>query len=245
MKAFERIAAIFMVMAFVSFSISGCEAIERQTAEVKAKEKPLKATETVVVASNATYKPVYTKVHCEESDSYVWNELSKYSPNDQITAGVMGYFWKESKMRSDAVAGWDARNRWKGQDIDICVEFTEEVDSGLDRGVSKDYFKEMVMIKYGGYGLGQWLSQDYLEDLYEFVRARGGSIGDANLQCEFVFQSLRKNERLWGELMQCKTAEQCGRRIGTLYDGNDEAGAELIASAAKQYYKKYHSEGKL
>mgnify|MGYP007122041607 CR=1 FL=1 len=190
------------------------------------------------------YEPVYTNVHDEESETYIWNELSKHSPNDQITAGIMGYFWKESRMKSNAVAGWDVRNRWKGQEIDICEEFTTEVDSGLKRRKTKDYFKEMVSIKYGGYGLGQWLSPDYLEDLYEFARKQKTSIGDAKMQCEFIFVSLQKNERLWNELLDCRTAEQCGRRIGTLYDGNDEMGAEVIASAAKQYYKKFHTEEK-
>ena len=147
-------------------------------------------------------------------------------------------------MKSNAVAGWDVRNRWKGQEIDICEEFTTEVDSGLKRRKTKDYFKEMVSIKYGGYGLGQWLSPDYLEDLYEFARKQKTSIGDAKMQCEFIFVSLQKNERLWNELLDCRTAEQCGRRIGTLYDGNDEMGAEVIASAAKQYYKKFHTEEK-
>ena len=188
-------------------------------------------------------KPVFTKVHDEESEITIWNELSKYSPNDQITAGVMGYFWKESLFRSNAVAGWDVRNRWKDQETDICVEFTETVDAGLKRGDTKDYFMDTVIVHYGGYGLGQWLSPDYLEDLYEFAREKGASVGDARLQCAFIFQSLQKNERLWEELLGCRTAEQCGRRIGTLYDGNDEAGAELIASAAGLYYKKFHEKG--
>lgn len=221
MKKFIEILLVF-VFAFLSFG--GLSVVE--------KENP------------AEYKPVYTKVNDEKSEVYIWQELSKYSPNNQITAGVMGYFWKESRMKSNAVAGWDVRNRWKGQETDICEEFTKEVDTGIRHGGTKDYFKEMVVIKYGGYGLGQWLSLDYLEDLYEFAHDRKTSIGDARMQCEFIFVSLQKNERLWNELLGCRTAEQCGRRIGTLYDGNDEAGAELIASAAKQYYKKFH-EGEM
>ena len=194
----------------------------------------------VLIGCGETYEPVCTNVHDEESENYIWNELSKYSPNDQITAGIMGYFWKESKFKSNAVAGWDVRNRWKGQDTDICEEFTREIDSGLSNGGTKDYFKEMVTIRYGGYGLGQWVSLDYLEDLYEFAKKEKTSIGDANMQCKFIFHSLQKNEKLWSELITCRTAEQCGRRIGTLYDGNDETGAEIIASAAELYYKNYH-----
>ena len=198
---------------------------------------------SVIFLLGSGYEPVYTKVHSEESEEYIWNELSKYSPNDQITAGVMGYFWYESRMRSDAVAGWDVRNRWKGQEIDICQQFRQLVDAGLEDASTKDYFLEMVSIHYGGYGLGQWVSPDYLSDLYDFARDRKGSIGDANLQCEFIFLSMQKNEKLIAELKTCRTAEQCGRRIGTLYDGLPGEQAEIVASAAKQYYKNFHEEG--
>lgn len=83
------------------------------------------------------HEPVYTKIHDEESEVYIWNELSKYSPNDQITAGIMGYFWKESRMKSNAVAGWDVRNRWKGQEIDICL-YNNAISSSSSAFVSAE-----------------------------------------------------------------------------------------------------------
>ena len=173
----------------------------------------------------------------QESADYIWEKLSKHSPNDVITAGIMGYFWRESNFRSDAVAGWHTRNI--GRDSDICVEFTSEVDGGLHDGSSKDYFVEKVSLNYGGYGLGQWLSLHYLEHFYDFIRERGGSIGDAELQCEFIFESMKQNEKLWEMLLECETAEQAGRRIAVWYDGASSIGVEYIASAAHMFYKEY------
>ena len=182
----RKLIAILYVWIFAVLTYGGTEITLPEGVMLVPEATPQLLIYTYEVGT-PKYEPVYTKVHEEESETYIWQELSKYSPNDQITAGIMGYFWKESRMKSNAVAGWDVRNHWKGQEIDICEEFTQEVDSGLKSGNTKDYFIEMVTIHYGGYGLGQWVSPDYLDDLYEFVREKGGSIGDANLQCEFIF----------------------------------------------------------
>ena len=42
---------------------------------------------------------VATDYKSEKSEELVWNELSKYSPSDAVTAGIMGYFYRESQMR--------------------------------------------------------------------------------------------------------------------------------------------------
>lgn len=183
------------------------------------------------------YEPVITEYDSEESEDYIWEQLSLYSPNDEITAGIMGYFYRESKMRSDSVAGWPERNLW--QETDICEDFTKLVDDGLHDGSSKEYFKEMTRVHYGGYGLGQWSADCYLDHYYEFVREREGSIADAALQCEFIFESLQENEELWEELLKCTTAYQTGRRIALYYDGTSHESAEGIAHFAAQYHKTY------
>ena len=183
------------------------------------------------------YKPIVTECKDQDSANYIWNELSKLSPSDEITAGIMGYFWRESNFRSDAVAGWHIRN--VGRERDICEEFTEIVDAGLHDGSSKDYFVEMVSVHYGGYGLGQWLSIHYLEHFYDFIREREGSISDASLQCEFIFVSMQQNEELWAMLLECETAAQTGRRIAIWYDGASWEGVNYISTCSHNFYKEY------
>lgn len=167
-----------------------------------------------------------------------WEMLSEYSPNDILTAGVMGFFYRESRLKADSVAGWPARDY--GFDTSICETFTKLIDMGLEDGSSRDVFIEAVNIHFGGYGLGQWSNVQYLEHFYDFMKDKGGSIGDARLQCEFIFESLKLNEALWEDLLECTTAFQCGRRIGYKYDGTNDLGAETIASVADIYYRRFH-----
>lgn len=187
---------------------------------------------------SASAEAITTEYKSEESDRYIWDELSKYSPSDAITAGIMGYFQRESKMRSDSVASWPERNCAKGV-RDICSEFVELIDAGLEDGSTKELFIKRVNIHYGGFGLGQWSDIQYLEHFYDFVKDHGASIGDAEIQCEFIFESMRLNERLWNEINELNDPYRIGRRIGYLYDGTGELGAETIASYAKQYYWRY------
>ena len=181
-------------------------------------------------------EPVFTEYKSEEAEAYIWNELSKHSPSDVITAGIMGYFWREAKMRSDAIAGWGTILATTGKDL--CLEVTKRIDEGLADGSSYDYYILYVRT-YGGYGLGQWYARHEIEPLYWFAQDYGTSIGDANMQCAFIFESLQENEDLWALLLSQTDPEMAGRFIGRLYDGS-EIGYEYMGWKAARYYEKYH-----
>jgi len=83
---------------------------------------------------------VVTKYKSEESNDIIYNALSKSSTNEKIIAGIMGYFYRESQMRSDAVAGWPSRDI--KEELDFSKNFTEKVDAGLSDGSTKEYFIE-------------------------------------------------------------------------------------------------------
>ena len=181
---------------------------------------------------------VVTQYKKEASDDFLWETLSKYLDNEKIIAGIMGYFKRESQMRSNAIAGWGIRDyRVHG---DSSAIFTEEVDKGLHDGSTKEYFIEQVHYHLGGYGLGQWMSKKYLEKFYDFAQEWGTSIGDAEMQCAFTVWSIEnQSQRLWEEIIDEKDIWIIGRKIGHLYDGTGELGSSTIASYAQEYYKKY------
>ena len=192
-------------------------------------------TSTPAYAEELIEGPVLTEHKADWSADFLWEELSKYSPDDKITAGVMGYFWRESFFRSDAIAGWP----WFDiiEHGNASLDFTLKVNEGLKDRSSYNYYIHQIRNVYGGYGLGQWLSMNYLDHYYDFVREKEGSIGDARLQCEFIFLSLQRNEKLWGMLLNDQTAYDCGLHIGTLYDGTDMA--STIGTYADQFYRRY------
>ena len=178
-----------------------------------------------------------TTAHADIPQAYgdeeeIWAYLEELCPTEQIAAGIMGWFFRESRLKTNAVAGWDIRE--KG----ICESFTEEVDNGMP----KDEFTERVQA-FGGFGIGQWLNHDYLESLYDYIKEHEYSIADEKGQCEFAVWSLKQNEELWNDLLECTTAIQCGRRIGLLYDGTSAEGAEAIAGFAQYYYERMVSDG--
>ena len=157
----------------------------------------------------------------------IWGYLVELCPNEKIAAGIMGWFFRESRLKADAVAGWDVRPEG------TCEEFVKAVDGGME----KDEFIYQVQ-SFGGFGLGQWVSHDYVGSLYDYIKDHDYSIADVSAQCEFAVKSMLENGLLWSELLKCNTAIQCGRRIGMMYDGTTAEGAEAIAAFADYYYGK-------
>ena len=184
-----------------------------------------------------TGEATYTARKEDGAAEFLWDELSKHSPSDIITAAVLSYFWRESQYRSDAVAGWG--NSLAGYGIDLCEEVTSRTDKGLKDGSSRDYFIRKAR-KHGGYGLGQWYRKDFLKDLYDFAQESGESIGSAEMQCEFIFHSLKQDKDLWRRLKRCDDPEKAGRLVAIYYEGSQTA-APYVGYKAKQFYNKYAS----
>lgn len=180
---------------------------------------------------------VYTEYKSEQSELFLWNCLKKYAPNDVISAGILGYFWRESFFRSDSVSGWATVLAETG--TDICLTVTAAVDEGLADASSREMFIYCIREQSGGYGLGQWFSMGYLETLYDYAREWGTSIGDAEMQCAFVVESLRENTELWEQLLATDDPETAGELIAIYYDGTS-VGVGYIGDKAKEYYEKYH-----
>ncbi len=204
----------------------------------KAKQILALALVFILLAGTAAFadEPVFTERKGKGVEAWLWEELSQYSPSDVVTAGVLSYFWRESQYRSDAVAGW--ASSLAGYGIDLCETVTEETDKGLDDGSSRSYFIRKAR-RYGGYGLGQWRNSDYLGDLYDFAQDYGTSVGDAKMQCAYIFESLRDNRKLWKKLRRCLDPERAGRLIAIYYDGS-QSGAPYMGYKAGRLYEKYH-----
>ena len=185
-------------------------------------------------------EPKYTRYKNKKDEAWLWNELSQHSPSDYVTAAVLSYFWRESQYRSDSLSGWATM---KAQaNMDICSWILKKTDKKLKSGKSKKFFMETVR-QCGGYGLGQWYSYHYISDLYDFASEYGTSIGDARMQCEFIFYSIKKNHELWHKLKKCKDADKAGRLMSIYYDGSQDA-APYMGYKAQKLYEKYHEEEK-
>lgn len=173
-----------------------------------------------------------TEYKAPEAEELLWETLTAMAPSEEIAAGVMGYFWRESQFRSDSVSSWATQIRETG--FDVCEYVVSKTDAGLEDGSSREFFVETVR-SCGGFGLGQWYALRYLEPLYDFAQERGTSIADAEMQCEFILASMQSNTELWDALLECKSARKAGELIGLLYDGS-EAGYEYMGYKAQEIF---------
>lgn len=166
-----------------------------------------------------------------EDPQLIWDQLYELIPSEKIVAGIMGYFMRESGFKADAIAGW-----YLTPNTDRCGKFVKEINKGLKDKSTKDQFVKDSH-NAGGYGIGQWYTEKYLEDLYDFLSENSKSIGDLEAQCKFTVESMKANEKLWKLLEEAKTAEQCAKWIGIYYDGASEAGIAVMEEYAKEFYR--------
>ena len=181
--------------------------------------------------------PAYrvTDVRNEEDAQWIWDTLNKYSPSEELTAGIMGFFKRESGFKSNCIAGY-----YLTPTLKVCEEFTEAIDAGLSDGSTKEQFIEQAHNK-GGYGLGQWWAFSYLEAFYDFAQEWGTSISDAEMQCAFVVWSIENQRpKILTELSKYdkNTVHMAGQLIASLYDGAPDV-AGMFGDLAVDCYDKY------
>ena len=181
-----------------------------------------------------------TECRCEVSEKFIWDYLLERLDNERLVAAIMGYFWRESGLKSNAIPRWFNTDSYYGGDCS--ADYTAIIDAGLQDGSTKELFLNKDNTRCGGYGLGQWFQQHYLEELYNLAQRCNTSIGDVQIQLDFMIWSLQhQTPNLWKDFQEHPnySAFQFGRRIGYFYDGAGEAGVAVIESQANEYYKKY------
>ena len=112
------------------------------------------------------------------SAQIIWNFLKKEGFNDYGAAGLMGNLDAESGLRSNNLQ--DTYSRKFGLSD---TQYTQKVDNGTYTNFIKDE---------AGYGLAQWTYWSRKQNLLNYARAKGKSIGDLEMQLGFLCKELRE-----------------------------------------------------
>ena len=118
------------------------------------------------------------------SKSTIWTRLKQKGFTDEACAAIMGNMQQESAFRSNNV-----EDRLKSITDE---QYTAAVDNG-------SYSREDFMRDNGnayGYGLCQWTYPTRKAGLYDFAKARGVSIGDEQMQIDWLWEELHQSEFL-------------------------------------------------
>lgn len=122
--------------------------------------------------------------------------------------------------------------------------YTEAVDSGkITRAL---FLHPLGDSRQYGYGFCQWTSAGRKAGLYDLVKSRGVSIGDAKIQTEYMLSELQKSYRsVWNVLKTATSVQEASDIFLVKFESpknTGEAVKKARASYGEQYLKIYQKE---
>lgn len=160
----------------------------------------------------------------------IWDKLRAAGMTEAAAAAMLGNIEKESGFYSNNLEN-RGNNNLKMTD----EEYTAQVDSG-EYG---DFIYDA-----NGYGLCQWTYFSRKALLLRFANNRGVSIGDENMQVDFIIYEMQTAEyaSLWRLLCNTESIETANRRIVQVYErpANEAAAIAERYTAAMKWYGAFH-----
>lgn len=163
----------------------------------------------------------------------VWFALKGMGYSDEAAAGAMGNFYCESGFKSN-----NLENSYEKKLGYTDESYTEAVDNGsysLQRFIS-DHDEANCG---AGYGLAQWTFYSRKEALYNFAKSKGTSIGDEDMQLEFLLNNIRdtQNTSAHDKWKSSATPEEAATNFCAYYERG--TGDSARRSAARMMYEKW------
>ena len=163
------------------------------------------------------------------SSKIIWDFLKKEGFSDFGVAGLMGNLDAESALRPNNLQ--DTYSRSLGLSD---AEYTTKVDNGTYTNFVHDS---------AGYGLAQWTYWSRKENLLNYAKSKKKSIGDLEMQLEFLIQELKTSYKnsVYNILVNATTVQQASDVVLMNFERPANAAAQKSKRAAmgQVYYDKY------
>jgi hypothetical protein len=165
----------------------------------------------------------------EKADpKYVWNLLPQKGLNDFAVAGIMGNLASESSFRPHNLQGTFERKLGMTDE-----EYTKAVDDGTYDNFVKDS---------AGYGLAQWTYYTRKQALLDYAKAVNASIGNLDMQLEFLWKELQTYTTVMKQLREATTVAAASNAIMLGYEkpaNQSESNQNARAANSQTYYDLY------
>lgn len=171
-------------------------------------------------------------VDVNSNEAIIWNFFKKKGLTDYAIAGLMGNLYAESGLSQINLQ--NTGNKKLGM---TDAQYTAAVDNGSYTNFIKDS---------QGYGLAQWTYWSRKQNMYNYLRGNGKSIGDLNGQLEFLYMELSTGYK--GQLTKinnAKTVLEASNVILKEFERPANQGASVQktrASYGQKYYDKFASK---
>lgn len=159
----------------------------------------------------------------------IWNRLISEGFNEYGAAGLMGNLYAESALNPKNLQNTYEKSLGYTDD-----GYTKAVDNGSYGNFVRDS---------AGYGLAQWTYWSRKQDLLNFARAAGKSIGDLEMQLDFLCKELKENYgMLYASLKTASNVRAASDNVLLNFEKPaDQRESVKIKRAGygKKYYAKY------
>lgn len=165
------------------------------------------------------------------NEKRIWDYLMGKLDNPFGVAGLMGNLYAESGLRPN-----NLQNTYEKKLGMSDASYTEAVDNGSYTNFVRDS---------AGYGLAQWTYWSRKQNLLNFAKERGSSIGDLDMQLGFLMQELSGYSSVLQTLRTAASVQEASDAVLTKYerpaDQSDAAKARR-ASYGQKYYNQYATD---
>ena len=182
-------------------------------------KKPVIEIETPVVAAT-------------DNEKVIWDYLYSKLNNAYAVAGLMGNLYAESALKPNNV-----QNSYERK-----LGFTDEVyTAAVDGGKYTNFVKDSA-----GYGLAQWTYWSRKEGLLKHAQSKGVSIGDLQMQLEFLYKELSGTYKgLLSSLKRVTTVKEASDLVLTKFERPADQSDKVKVKRAEygqKYYDKFNKK---
>lgn len=162
------------------------------------------------------------------NEKIIWDFLFNKLKNAYSVAGIMGNLYAESALNPQNLQGSYEKK----------LGFT---DIGYTNAVDTNTYTNFIHDD-AGYGLAQWTYWSEKENLYNFAKSKNVSIGDLNMQLEFLCKDLEKEyPAIFKILLSAKTIAEASDIILTKYERPKDQ-SDSVKLKRQSYAQKYYDQ---
>jgi hypothetical protein len=180
-----------------------------------------------------TTTPSASKVDTSAIDAKkMWDYFKSKGLNDYGVAGLMGNLYCESALRPCNLQ----------QTYEKKLGYTDETYTiAVDNGSYTNFVNDSA-----GYGLAQWTYWSLKQDMLNYHKSKGKSIGDGDTQMEFLAHQLSNSYKsVWTTLQTAKTVLEASNAVLLKFErpaDQSETAQNKRAAAGQKYYDAYASK---
>ena len=163
-----------------------------------------------------------------DNEKAIWDFLYGKLGNAYGTAGLMGNLYAESALKSTNLQQTYEKKLGLSD-----AQYTAKVDDGSYINFVKDS---------AGYGLAQWTYWSRKQALYQFAKSAGKSIGDLQMQLDFLWKEIQGYTSVLNTLKTAKSVKAASDSVLTQYERPADQGDAVKAKRTgygQTYYNKY------